>query len=235
VTCILPTVLRIDSGSLQWKPLGLFSKRALIDTLSLNSVSLELPKPTQSKKPFASWEGIEVPIDVVIARASVRQLSVGQLTQSAMLTQTQIDLSGSLTRNILELKKLTLIESQNVFSIQGKVDLSADSIGVVDLTHSLTYQLADSTLVSQGTIVGTWSSLKLEQKFTSPYLVTLNASIEDALGDRIAWSSELRTEALKQQAVLGETLSLSSGQFNLDGEFLPSQGLAGLSAIAMEG
>ncbi|MFT5135206.1 MAG: autotransporter translocation and assembly factor TamB [Arenicella sp.] len=223
------TTLRIDSGSLRWKPLGLFSKRALIDTLSLNGVALELPQPTQSKEPFASWQGIDVPIDVVIARASVRQLSVGQLTQPALLTQTQIDLSGSLTRNILNLKELTLTVSQNVVSIQGKVDLSADSIGVVDLTHSLTYQLADSTLVSQGTIGGTWSSLKLEQKFTSPYLVTLNASIDDALGDRIAWSSELRTEALKQQAVLGETLSLSSGQFNLDGEFLPSQGLAGLS------
>ena len=47
------TTLRIDQGSLHWSPLGLFSKRALIDTLSLNGVALELAQPTPSEEPYA--------------------------------------------------------------------------------------------------------------------------------------------------------------------------------------
>ncbi|MFT7526721.1 MAG: autotransporter translocation and assembly factor TamB [Arenicella sp.] len=223
------TTLRISSGSLQWSPLGLFGKRALVNILNLNGVALELPQPTPSTERFEPWQGIDLPIDVVINRASVTQLSVRQLTQPGLLTQAHIDLSGALVNNILDLEKLTLTESKNVVSIQGEVDLSARSIGVVDLTHSLTYQFDDSTLVSQGTIAGTWASLKLEQQLTSPFSASLSASFDDALTERIAWNSVLRTEELKQQAVLGEILSLGSGQLNLDGEFLPSQGLAGLS------
>lgn len=224
------TTLRIDQGSLRWSPLGLLSRRALIDNLRLNEVLLELPQSTSSEKPYSAWQGTDLPIDIAIGKAAITRLSVSQREQPALLTQARINISGELVSNVLDLDEFTLTDSDKMVSMQGSVDLSASSAGVVDLIHSVNLELEETSVVSQGTIKGTWSLLNLEHKLSSPFPASFNANISDLLTERIAWNAVLKTEQLNQHTVMGETLSLGAGQFDFDGESLPTQGLSGLTA-----
>lgn len=224
------TTIRIADGSLRWRLRNLLRKQAVVDELALNKVDvtlIEVTEPTPAPVPYIPWQGIELPIDVFVPKVSVTQLSVHTAEQSAM-TFSKIKFSAKVENNILALNSLTVSDADNLLSINGLVDLSARPTGVVDLSHSVVWQVDASEVSSQGIIKGTWSSLKLEQNHLSPFPAQLEATVDDALTELISWTAKIRTDPLQDQIVISKALAVSSGEFDLEGQFVTTQGLDGL-------
>ncbi|MBL4673304.1 MAG: hypothetical protein JKX81_13685, partial [Arenicella sp.] len=225
----------ITRGSMQWSPFDLLSRHAKVERISLIGVNVELAEAEPTTAAYAPWEGLELPIDVSVERAVIDRVSVssvvlGSETEPPLVTLTKIELSAYIDNSVLTLKELKIADSDKQVSLIGKIDLSAKPDGVLDLSHTVNWQINEMNIESNGLLSGTWSSINLEQNQIAPVAARLTAVVDNALSERIEWTADLVTAARDAEQLMGETVSLGSGEFNLNGHFLPAQGLAGLRA-----
>lgn len=229
------TTILIAKGSLQWHPVDLLRQHASVERINFTGVDIELVEAEPTTSEYASWQGLELPFDVTLDRAEINRISVqsvalGSKTPSPLLALTKIVLSADIDNSVLTLNELKVVDSDKQASLIGKIDLSAKPDGVLDLSHSVDWQIEQMNIESNGLLSGTWSSINIEQNQIAPVDARLTAVVNNALSQRIEWTAELKTAARDAGQVMGETVSLGSGEFKLNGHFLPEQGLAGLTA-----
>jgi translocation and assembly module TamB len=228
------TTIFIAQGSLQWHPFNLLSRHASVERISVTGVDIELAETESTTNAYAPWQGLELPIDVSLDRAVIDQISVksvalGSEAPSPLVVLSKIELSADIDNSVLTLKELKIIDSDNQVSLIGKVDLSAKPDGVLDLSHTVNWQVEQTKIESNGLLSGTWSSINIEQNQIAPVAARLTAVVDNALSERIEWAADLVTAARDAEQLMGQTVSLGSGEFKLNGHFLPTQGLEGLT------
>ncbi|MFT6098887.1 MAG: translocation and assembly module TamB [Arenicella sp.] len=229
------TTILIAQGSLAWRPLDLLRQHASVERISFTGVDIELVEAEPTTSEYAPWQGLEIPLGVSldqaeINRISVQSVAIGSETLSPLLALTKIVLSADIDNSVLTLNELKVGDSDKQVSLIGKIDLSAKPDGVLDLSHTVDWQIEQMNIESNGLLSGTWSSINIEQNQIAPVDARLTAVVNNALSQRIEWAADLKTTARDAEQVMGETVSLGSGEFKLSGHFLPEQGLAGLTA-----
>ncbi|MFQ3245196.1 MAG: translocation and assembly module TamB [Arenicella sp.] len=229
------TTILIAQGSLAWRPLDLLRQHASVERISFTGVDIELVEAEPTTSEYAPWQGLEIPIgvsldQVEINRISVQSVALGSETLSPLFALTKIVLSADIDNSVLTLNELKVGDSDKQVSLIGKIDLSAKPDGVLDLSHTVDWQIEQMNIESNGLLSGTWSSINIEQNQIAPVDARLTAVVNNPLSRRIEWTADLKTAARGAEQVMGETVFLGSGEFKLNGHFLPEQGLAGLTA-----
>jgi translocation and assembly module TamB len=228
------SIVLIERGSLQWAPFDLLSRRASVESLSIDGVEIELSETKTTTAEYQPWQGLTLPIDISIDRAVLNNISVtsivsGSELRSPLLALSKIELSADVDDSVLKLTELALSAADNLVRLKGEIDLSAKADGLLKLSHTLNWQIDQMKFESNGQIGGTWASINMQHNQVAPASGRVTATVNNALSDRITWSADLLTSARNSQQLMGQTVSLGAGEIKLKGRFFPAQGLPGLS------
>ncbi|GHA13306.1 translocation/assembly module TamB [Arenicella chitinivorans] len=224
----------VRNGKLQWEPTALRHRQILIGTIEATEVAIAL-QPVQQKTPFKPWQGISIPATIQVQHAHIQNLTLRDIQSS----QSGLEIDGikaqvQVENNQLRLAKLEIDglmgNAKNQVDITGTVDLRARSRGPVDLQTQLQWQLGEHQLRTHGRLHGQWQKLALSQTVTSPLQTTISGQIEDLLSTAIRWESQLQSQSIPGQSLLGKPVALQPGKLNFEGSFQPDKGLAGLTA-----
>ncbi|RBP48724.1 translocation/assembly module TamB domain-containing protein [Arenicella xantha] len=226
--------VKIRRAALQWDIWSLLERRLQIDSMLVENVELSLQASAPNPR-YQPWQGIVLPLDISIANATVRQFKASNPGQpKALFAFDRAQLDANYRNKLLTIGSLTLegfAEQKNSqLALQGRVDLSAQSNGIVDIQHQLDWPLGDQTISTNGAIDGVWRELTITQTLSAPWQAKLDVTVTDALAQQLTWDGSLTTERLDQQTILGEDVSLGAGALQISGQFRPNDGLAGLRA-----
>lgn len=229
------TQVTIARGAAQLDLSSLFGLALSVERLELSNVQVDLPASEEPEPPASPWAGIELPIDVYLQQASIENLRVSQ-QQASLLSLDRIKLSGAVENSQLQLSQLMLEQAENRVSIEGRVDLTADPAGEVELRHSAQWHSEQHQLSIDGTLGGIWQALQIEQTLVLDQAMSesidarLSGDVNDLLSERLRWNIGLTTEPVNNFQLAEQSLSLNQGNFQFSGDFQSAQGLAGLNA-----
>ena len=236
-------ILRVDFGSglvtvrngqLHWEPIALGHRQVLIETLETTDVQIKLHAANKTT-PFTPWQGLNIPATVRVQNADIKNLSL-QNAQHAdkSLEIASINAQAQIENNQLRITKLAvgglMGQAQNHVAVTGTLDLSARPRGLVDLETQVQWQFGEQQLTTHGRVHGQWRKLALEQTVTSPLQLTLSGHVVDLLSTEIHWESQIQSQPIQGQNLLGKPLTLEPGKLKFDGRLLPEKGLTGLTS-----
>ena len=237
----------VSSGKLKWDLFPLFTRRIHIDSLHVNNITITSHSSELSNKiqPYEPWQGLQLPINAQLNSLQVNDLTLqskspenSELIKTLELDKVTVQLTFN--NNILDIKKLKIIESDNTAQISGDIDLSAQADTVINLKNSTKWQLGEYSIDNSGTISGTWSRLEAQQSTMvsstnqAPIQSQLSLVLSNALSDNISWEGKLLTSAadvnltLAKETVQHQDLHLGSGDFSFNGAIRPAEGLTSL-------
>jgi autotransporter translocation and assembly factor TamB len=189
------SIVLIERGSLQWAPFDLLSRRASVESLSIDGVEIELSETKTTTAEYQPWQGLTLPIDISIDRAVLNNISVtsivsGSELRSPLLALSKIELSADVDDSVLKLTELALSAADNLVRLKGEIDLSAKADGLLKLSHTLNWQIDQMKFESNGQIDGTWASINMQHNQVAPASGRVTATVNNALSDRITWSAD---------------------------------------------
>lgn len=160
------TVGRID---LRWRPLELLNRRALIEQLHLLQVTVvNQPTPAQANEQAAAWQGVRIPIDIMVLTASLDKLQIKSVAQPPTAI-TNIRLAARVTNNSLRLQHFSAHLEQAAMTLTGQLDLTAKRNGKVSLQQQLQLDLDTQQVTVHGELNGTWGQLALRQQLRNEH------------------------------------------------------------------
>lgn len=225
------TDIKIDSGSLKWAPLDLISREVNVDTLELSGINVKLTTTAQQTNPTAyePWPGLQLPFDVTVDTLSLKKFKLDS-DGNELLSLDDLGAQLKVINNVLSLSQLDVAQENNLFKLNGSIDLSAKSDGVVALNNQAHWIVGDKLIDTEGSINGSWKSIDLKQSTQRPFGSELSLNITDILGDNIAWQGTINTQAHTLLSKENQAIDVGRGQFEISGGFAPSTGLESLNA-----
>ena len=112
-----------------------------------------------------------------------------------VLALSGINAKAHLINNVLTIEQLDVSQDANTLMFSGNVDLSAADSGVVALKNQVRWSIDNKSIDTNGSLNGTWKSLKLKQISQQPYGASLSLAIDDVLSNRITWQGSLTSQA----------------------------------------
>ncbi len=230
------TQVSIASGQLKWRLSDLLKRTLRIENLLLNKLDVQITATEpQASEPFEAWKGIDLPVDINVDNIKFNTLTINRNGDQIGQVE-QLIASVKVNDNLLQVNKLKLFEKSNRLDLTGKLDLSADKDGIVDITNVVEWDddqkrfSENGSINLVGSIVGTWRSLELNQQISSPFETSVSLTIENALTDQVSWRGQLQTQGSDLRLSDQPAITLGQGDFEVSGEFSPSVGLPGLVA-----
>ncbi len=230
------TQVSVAKGQLKWRLSDLLKGTLRVENLLLNTLEVQIiTLEADASEPFEVWSGVDLPIDIEIENVRISTLTLN--SNGDQITKFDEILAAiKVNDNLLHLSQLDVHQKSNRVTLTGKVDLSASKDGIVNIANTVEWAVdqkdaSDSGLLQlDGSVVGTWRSLEIQQRTTSPLKSSVSLTVENVLTDKILWQGQLTSQGKHFKPSSQPSISLDQGDFRLSGQFSPSMGTSGLIA-----
>ncbi len=213
---------------LEWHVLSLISGTFNLEKAIVNKLHLTITESdTSTEVASPSFQGLDLPIDVIVNRLSIANLSLAMSGETPITLQ-RIESRFSLDNNILRIDSIKLSNPDSLAKVSGKIDLSNAQEGQIELLSDVKWRIEDYSIISVGRAQGSWKSLSLTQQLSGPVAVNIEAKIDNILGDTISWNVRLDDAPEIKDDVKGIPITILEGGFESQGQFTAAEGLAGL-------
>lgn len=184
--------LSLEKLTVDWKPSRLFAATAHVTEIratGLSFVQQQSEAETQAEKGAITLPQIGFPLKLIVADATVEQITLKLPAQTESLVITQLALKAETSLNTLQLHTLSLDSDWLRLGINGSIRPRQDY--QIDLALDWTLPQQDaSPWHGQGTIRGDIKKLELQQRLVSPFVATLALNARDLL-DELTWQGSL--------------------------------------------
>lgn len=115
--------LSLGSVRLAWQPLALLAGRLHIETLTLDAISITLPKPSQTESASTfDFSQFAVPVAIRVDNLKITRLAFTNSEQTFVINQ--VELAATLKGNNLELTRLATDAYHVETTVQGQIGLT---------------------------------------------------------------------------------------------------------------
>lgn len=220
--------LALDRLELEWRLSALFGRTLRIERLHADGLRYtarkQQPPPAEEKQPFELPERIDLPLDVFVADARVRDIEVHGAEAGEPLVVKAVELVAQWTDRSLEIEKLAL----EAPLVDARARASVLPRGNYPLDASLAYTVRPprvAPLTGSTRIDGSLADLRLLQTIAEPYNLRLEATAQDVL-DEPSFEADLEVTRVRLAQVASHLPpAVVSTQINATG---------GLDAIRVE-
>ncbi|HEX7081727.1 MAG TPA: translocation/assembly module TamB domain-containing protein [Gammaproteobacteria bacterium] len=191
--------LALDRLELEWRLSALFGRELRVERLRADGLRYtaheQPPPPPEEKQPFELPERIDLPLDVFVDDARVRDIAVQGTGQGEPFVVHALELVAQWTDHSLEIENLAL----EAPLVDARAQASVLPRGNYPLEASLAYTVRPpqlAPLTGSTRIDGSLADLRLLQTFAEPYNLRLQATAQDVL-DELRFDADLEVTRVR--------------------------------------